>query len=356
MKKELWKEIGYSSLACIMGALFMAFGYLAVGLYQEGQGFIYTYQLLFQILILVLGSVFTVLTVVFCFLKKETIYKLGETCLFLAALFAVLFYALKETGFIDRFSSVEEMREYMQNYGQWAAVIFVLLQFAQVVALPIPSTITIGAGTALFGPFLGGVYSWIGILIGSFVAFIIGRYFGYKVTAWIIGKDTLDKWLKKVKGKSNLLLTFMFLFPFFPDDTLCFVAGVTKMKMPYFIIMISLIRALTIFTTTYSMEGVLIPYTTWWGLLIWGVIFILTVIVMILIMKKGDVMEQWVVQKWSHLQCCFKEKWNRLRRKKRRKKDKENQSGEIQIQDVEIETKTSDEIEQMENEKEKEEE
>lgn len=343
MKKELWKQIGYSSLACIMGALFMVFGYLAVDLFQEGQGFIISF-FIFQILILVLGSIFTILTVVFCFLKKETIFKLGETCLFLAALFAVLFYVLKETGFIDRFSSIEEMRDYMRNYGQWAAIIFVLLQFAQVVALPIPSTITIGAGTALFGPFLGGVYSWIGILIGSFVAFIIGRYFGYKVTAWIIGKDTLDKWLKKVQGKSNLLLTFMFLFPFFPDDTLCFVAGVTKMKMPYFIIMISLIRALTIFTTTYSMEGVLIPYTTWWGLLIWGIIFVFTVIVMILILKKGDIIEQWIVQKWNH-----------LRGKKETKKEIEESSGEIQIQDVEIETKTREEIEQMENEKEKEE-
>ncbi len=338
MKKERWKEIGYCSLACIMGALFMVFGYLAIGLFQEGQGFIYSYRVLFQVLILVLGSIFTVLTVVFCLLKKETIFKLGETCLFLAALFAIIIYALKETGFIDRFSSIEEMRDYMQNYGQWAAVVFVLLQFAQVVVLPIPSTITIGAGTALFGPFLGGVYSWIGIVFGSFVAFIIGRYFGYKVTAWIIGKDTLDKWLKKVKGKSNLLLTFMFLFPFFPDDTLCFVAGVTKMKMPYFIITISLIRALTIFTTTYSMEGVLIPYTTWWGLLIWGVIFVLTVVVMILIMKKGNVMEQWIVQKW-----------NRLLRKKEKKKQKD-QNEEIQIQDIEIETKAKEEIEQKEKE------
>ncbi len=75
MKKERWKEIGYCSLACIMGALFMVFGYLAIGLFQEGQGFIYSYRVLFQVLILVLGSIFTVLTVVFCLLKKETIFK-----------------------------------------------------------------------------------------------------------------------------------------------------------------------------------------------------------------------------------------------------------------------------------------
>lgn len=341
MKRKVWSQISYITLALIMGALFMVFGYLAVGLFQEGQGIFYSYRLLFQILILVLGSIFTILTIVFCLLKKEAIFKLGETCLFLAALFAVLFFVLKRTGFMDRFSSIDELRDYMKTYGQWAAVIFVLLQFAQVVILPIPSTITIGAGTALFGPLWGGFLSWIGIVIGSIVAFMIGRYFGYKVTAWIIGEDTLEKWLKKVQGKSNVLLTFMFLFPFFPDDTLCFVAGVTKMKMPYFIIMIALIRALTIFTTTYSMEGALIPYTTWWGLLIWGIIFVITIATMIWIMKKGDVIEQWIVKKWDQI----------TRKKDKQKKKKE----EIQIEQVEIvKTKEKDETEQ-EIEKEKEE-
>ena len=44
------------------------------------------------------------------------------------------------------------------------------------------------------------LYSFIGIFAGSVVAFAIGRCLGYRVVCWIVGKEDLDKWLKKIKG------------------------------------------------------------------------------------------------------------------------------------------------------------
>ena len=159
--------------------------------------------------------------------------------------------------------------------------------------LPIPGFITIGAGVALFGPFYGSIYSIIGIVSASIVAFFIGRVFGYKVASWLVGEESLKKGLQLVKGKDTVILTFMFLFPFFPDDVLCFVAGLSSMSVGYYLVMITITRTINVVVSSYSINGSIIPYDTWWGILIWVAIFVIVGAACYLIYKKGDKIEAW---------------------------------------------------------------
>lgn len=144
----------------------------------------------------------------------------------------------------------------------------------------------------LFGPLKGSFLSCIGIIAGSIVSFFIGRIFGYKVVKWLVGKESLDKGLKTIKGKDKVILTFMFLFPFFPDDVLCFVAGITTVSPTFFIVMIFITRIISVFASSYSMNNSIIPYDTWWGILLWIIFFAFTVVVAYFICKKGDVIER----------------------------------------------------------------
>ena len=185
------------------------------------------------------------------------------------------------------------------------SIVFIAVQFLQVVILPIPSTVTVVAGSALFGPLLGSVYSLIGILLGSFTAFAVGRFAGYRVVAWLVGKETLDKWLDKIKGKDKIFLSAMFVLPVFPDDVLCFVAGLSSMSFGLFAVVIVLSRILAIFTTSYSVS--LIPFDTWWGLLIWGLIAAAVVIVFFLLYKKSDAILEFI-HKLFHREVRVKEK------------------------------------------------
>ena len=102
----------------------------------------------------------------------------------------------------------------------------------------------------------------------------------------------------------------MFLFPFFPDDVLCFVAGLSTISTTYFIIMIVICRIISITTTAYSINGSIIPYNTWWGITLWAVIFIVTVILAYLIYKYGDKIEKNIKNEAERLDISFKLYYN----------------------------------------------
>jgi uncharacterized membrane protein YdjX (TVP38/TMEM64 family) len=197
------------------------------------------------------------------------------------------------------------LREYIRSFGSLAVLLFIAFQFLQVVVLPVPGSVSVAAGVALFGPFRCALFSFIGIVLGSFVAFAIGRVVGFKAVCWIVGKEDLDKWLNKIKGKDYLILSIMFLLPLFPDDILCFVAGLSSMSWNYFIIMIVITRAISVFTTAYSIH--LIPFNTWWGILIWLLLVALVVLSFYLVCKYSDKIDNFIKSK-----CKIKTQKNKM--------------------------------------------
>lgn len=286
----------------------VAFIFALMGLSYKSTDFISSNHALLASIIY--GIVFILLLVylLLYLFGKKTAYKSVFVALFFLALFAVIFYFLCSSGLISKINSIQALREYIEQTGSMAAIIFTVFQFLQVVILPMPGSVSVAAGVALFGPFECTVYSFIGITLGSVLAFAVGRLIGYKAACWIVGKESLDKWLKRIKGKDYLLLTLMFLLPLFPDDVLCFVAGLSSMTWGYFLLMITLTRAVSIASTAYSIG--FIPLNTWWGVAIWIVILILIAFSFVLVFKFSDKIDKFVKGKF------IKGKFNVKRKKK----------------------------------------
>lgn len=204
----------------------------------------------------------------------------------------LLIYIFQKTGFFKLVNSTEGLQNYLEKAGAWMPILYIVLQYLQVILLPIPTVVSTVAGLALFGPFKTMLFSLVGIILGSITAFFIGRKLGYKAVAWIVGEETLGKWQKKLKGKDNLILTIMFMLPLFPDDVLCFIAGLSSMSNRYFLIMIVLARVIGIAGTCYSFD--FIPFDTWWGLLIWGVFLSAIVIAFIFVYRNMDKIQNYL--------------------------------------------------------------
>jgi len=294
-KVSIIKTILFDIFIALIGCLGVIFTVLYVDTFESGVWL--NYSSVITAVSVSLISILTVLTITFSTNSKSFVYKLFMLVVICISITITSLYFLKTTGFLNKIDSVEKFREYISSFGNQAILWFTIIQFLQVVVLPIPAFITVGAGVLLFGPLVGAIFSSIGIILGSIVAFYIGRIFGFKVAKWLVGEDSLNKGLKIIKGKDKIILTFMFLFPFFPDDILCFVAGITTLSSSFFITMIIITRLISVFASSYSMNNSIIPYDTWWGILLWGIFIILTLIFMVLICKKGDKIQKLFTKK-----------------------------------------------------------
>lgn len=305
-KIEILKTVLSSSVIVVLGAAAIVFGLLYMNL--TNISFLERHKRLVETLFIIIIGLVTIISVVCQLSDKKFVYRLTFLTLILMTAALAVLYVMQITGLWDKIDSVEDLRNYVSGFGGYAVFIFIAIQFLQVVVLPIPGFITVSVGVLLFGAFRGSVYSVIGIVSASIVAFFIGRVFGYKVAGWLVGKENLDKGLELVKGKDKVILTFMFLFPFFPDDVLCFVAGLSSMSVPYYIVMITITRIINIVVSAYSVNGSIIPYNTWWGILLWIAVFILVAALCYVIYKHGDKIENFFKSKFSKRKNNYKKK------------------------------------------------
>ncbi len=218
-------------------------------------------------------------------MKKETkdsLIKLAVSALIIGALLGAGYLLLNYFGLTDL--SREQLQEYIASTGAIAPLVFILASFLQVTFIPIPSTVTILAGSFLFGAPISFIYSYIGIMLGALLAFALGRLIGRPYLVWVAGsQETVDAWLSKLRGRENVFLFFAFLLPVFPDDLLCSVAGMLPVKFSTFTVMQFLTRTTSIGATLIFMSGEIIPYEGF-GLVIIGALIVIALLAFVLSM------------------------------------------------------------------------
>ena len=217
---------------------------------------------------------------------KESILKLTVSVLIIGVILLAIYLIFKHFGISDL--TREQIQEYIFSTGAIAPIVFILASFLQVTFIPIPSTVTILAGSFIFGAPLSFVYSYIGIMLGALLAFGLGRLVGRPYLVWIAGsKEEADRWIAKLKGRENVFLFFAFLFPLFPDDLLCSVAGMLPVKLSTFTIMQLITRTTAIGATLIFMSGEIIPYEGW-GLVVIALLVLLALAAFVLSMKYAE--------------------------------------------------------------------
>ncbi|MCM1224727.1 MAG: VTT domain-containing protein, partial [Lachnospiraceae bacterium] len=137
---------------------------------------------------------------------------------------------------------LETLREIV-NKGWWGAVIYVLLQIIQVIFIPINTTIFTAPAIVLFGATKAFIISWIGCTLGSIIMFLVARYGGGRLLKWIVGEEKSKKYVE-VLAKGKYLLPILLLIPIFPDDIMCASAGIGKINIVYFCIVITITRCI----------------------------------------------------------------------------------------------------------------
>lgn len=193
---------------------------------------------------------------------------------------------------------IERITELIRNSGKWGMLVFVFIQILQVVILPLPAVVCYVPGSRIWGAGIATLLASIGVVIGSIIAYCIGRFFGKKAVVWIAGKEVTDKYIGYIGSKGKTIFVLMQILPFFPDDILCMIAGLTTMSFPFFLAVMILVRPLIIAAYCYLGNGSIIPFSGW-GIPVWIAIFAVCIVLAVLSFKYQDRVEKWFVSKFK---------------------------------------------------------
>ena len=223
---------------------------------------------------------------------KAKIIRTVIVVLVISGLIVLGYYILNWTGVWEHINTAEKLRDVILSWGIWGRLGFIFIQFAQVTFLPLPSTVTVIAGSLVYGPLQGGLLSTAGILLGSIFAFFLGRVFGKKLVVFMVGEKTCDKWTHFLSN-AKYSFVIMMLLPIFPDDVLCLVAGLTNMSWTFFTVTNLISRPIGVLSVSYV--NALIPYHGW-GLAVWAVIIVAIVVVIVLAYKYQKQIENFILK------------------------------------------------------------
>ncbi len=192
--------------------------------------------------------------------KKELEILLGILILVIAAYFLTQPYH-------RLLYDVDALRNFIQSFGILAPVVLILIQISQVIIAPIPGPAVGAAAGYTFGVFWGTVYGFIGLAIGSTIAILLAKKYGRPMVEKIVSDEKMEEFDHLTEEHGFLPFLLLFLLPGFPDDAICFIAGLTEIDTRKLILMASLGRvpgllSLTVFGNSLALGQIEILLAT----------------------------------------------------------------------------------------------
>ncbi len=174
------------------------------------------------------------------------------------------------------------VREFVESYGPYAAVVSFMLMILQSIAAPLPAFLITFANANLFGWWQGAILSWSSAMVGAAICFYIARILGRDVAIKLTsrkGLQQVDEFFLKY-GKQSILIAR--LLPFMSFDIVSYAAGLTGMSFWGFFIATGLGQLPA--TIVYSYVGGML--TGGAKLLVSGLLILFALTILIFLMKQ----------------------------------------------------------------------
>jgi Uncharacterized conserved protein len=133
------------------------------------------------------------------------------------------------------FSDLNAVTASIRGYGLWGpAVLFVLFILQTFIAF-IPGQALMVSSGYIYG-FTGGILiTWISLVVGGQAAFWLARRYGRPFAEKWVSAPVLDRWDKSAAGQGIGFYVITLVMPFFPNDAVCYVAGLGNMTFRRFL-------------------------------------------------------------------------------------------------------------------------
>ena len=141
---------------------------------------------------------------------------------------------LYRSGFFAACTSIPALRAYIGRSAPYSQLTFFVAQLLSVVLAPIPSNLTAAAGGLLFGTWPAFFLTYGAVMAGSLLVFCLARTLGRDFVDRVVSRKLAEKYQKVIREKTTVFLALAFLLPYFPDDMLCILAGLTPITFGRF--------------------------------------------------------------------------------------------------------------------------
>jgi len=261
-----------------------------------------SWGVLIRVVFYVIAGVGIAVSLVAFFWKKVAILKTAFVLLIFAVVVLSAFIIISEVGHLNEYETDEDkingLVKIIGDTGAWGMVVYVLIQVLQVVILPLPAVVCYVPGAIIWGAPMATLLASVGVIIGSVISYFIGRIWGKKAVIWIAGKETTEKYSAYFGKRGKGIFVIMQILPFFPDDILCMIAGLTSMNFVYFLVVMCTVRPAIISVYCFLGSGDIIPFSGW-GIYVWIAIFVVCIALAVISFKYQDKFESWLISKFS---------------------------------------------------------
>jgi uncharacterized membrane protein YdjX (TVP38/TMEM64 family) len=174
--------------------------------------------------------------------RQKTLIKVTVLFSVVALIFLLGTYGSQLVNLREFYTTRESFSRFLISLGSYSPIFFVLLQALQVVISPIPGELTGIVGGYIYGATLGFILSTLGLALGSLAAFELARILGRPFVEKFVNQNLLKKFefLTTDTGATHCFL--LFLIPGFPKDVLCYLLGLSRMKLTTFLVLSTLGR------------------------------------------------------------------------------------------------------------------
>jgi uncharacterized membrane protein YdjX (TVP38/TMEM64 family) len=174
------------------------------------------------------------------------------------------------------FMNIGEIVATVRGYGFWGpAVLFVLFVLQTFFAF-IPGQGLMIASGYIYG-FTGGILiSWISLVAGGQAAFWLARRYGRPFAERWVAAPVLNRWDQSAAGRGVAFYVVSLVMPFFPNDAMCYVAGIGNMSARRFLTANILGRGIaSFFTALVGAFGENNPFLIWTAIVVFIVLGII---------------------------------------------------------------------------------
>lgn len=178
---------------------------------------------------------------------KKLVQFLGIFSIALTVLFLV--YLFKH---MDILNDPDALTRALKGHLIIGSIGFLLLQIIQVVIPIIPGGVTTVVGFMAFGPILGFILNYVGIVIGSIILFLLTRRYGKPFILLFVDEKSFKHYEQKLASSTyETVFALNMASPISPADILVMVTGLSRMSFKRFLYTILICKPISIVAFSY---------------------------------------------------------------------------------------------------------